>query len=88
MTTEESENLFQWVQLNRDVPCSLVKKGNRGVIVETLKSIHPQKEDGYIIEVFKDGETLDVVSVPVSWVKLLPEKWGQIQDSKVLIEEY
>ena len=56
--------------------------------METLKSIHPQKEDGYIIEVFKDGETLDVVSVPVSWVKLLPEKWGQIQDSKVLIEEY
>ena len=84
---KESENLFQWVELNQDVPRSLVKKGARGVIVETLKSMHLHKEDGYIIEVFQDGETLDVVSVPVSWVTLLPEKWGQIQDSKVLITE-
>jgi hypothetical protein len=36
-----------------------------------------QAEAGYALEVFREGETVDVVSVPVSWVTLLPEVWGQ-----------
>ena len=34
------------------------------------------QENGYTIEVFRDGETIDVVSVPQSWVTVLPESWG------------
>ncbi|MDJ0731051.1 MAG: DUF4926 domain-containing protein [Crocosphaera sp.] len=68
--------LFQWVELKYDVPNSLVKKGDKGVILDYLKPTKKQSEPGYNLEVFKDGETLDVVSVPISWVIALPEVWG------------
>lgn len=68
--------LFRWAVLKRDVPDSAVKAGDRAVIVDALPATAKQTE-GYTLEVFKQGETLDVVSVPVSWVTLLPEVWGQ-----------
>ena len=71
--------LFQWVVLDRDVPNSPVKKGNRGVVLDHLLPSTNQKEPGYTLEVFKDGKTLDVISVPVSWVTLLPETWGNAE---------
>lgn len=74
MTTDA---LFHWVLLKQDVPNSLVRAGDRAVIVDNLSPTPKQPEPGYILEVFKAGETVDVVSVPVSWVKLLSEVWGQ-----------
>ena len=73
MTTDV---LFRWVVLKQDVPSSLVKAGDRAVIVDALPATANQSE-GYTLEVFRQGETLDVVSVPVAWVTLLPEVWGQ-----------
>lgn len=72
----QKADLFQWVELKQDVPDSLVKKGNKGVVLDFLSPNSKQKEAGYIIEVFKDGKTLDVVSVPTSWIIPLPEFWG------------
>jgi hypothetical protein len=69
--------LFRWVVLNCDVPNSEVKAGDRAVIVDCLSPTVRQAEEGYALEVFREGETVDVVSVPVSWVTLLPEVWGQ-----------
>lgn len=74
-------NLFQWVLLRQDVPGSSVKSGDRAVIVDYLPASRNQSEPGYTLEVFKDGKTLDVVSVPISWITLLPEKWGQRHSS-------
>ncbi|MCE2697612.1 MAG: hypothetical protein PX483_12965 [Nostocales cyanobacterium LE14-WE4] len=71
--------LFQWVELKQDVPNSPVTTGNKGVVLDHLNLTKTQPEPGYILEVFEDGETLDVVSVPISWVKLLPESWGNIE---------
>jgi len=73
----ENNNLFQWVILKQDVLDSSVQRGDRGVIVDHLLANKNQPEPGYIVEVFKDGETLDVVSVPTSWVILLDQKWGE-----------
>jgi hypothetical protein len=72
-------SLFQWVELKQDVPNSPVKAGNRGVVLDHLPPTKTQQEPGYILEVFKGGETLDVVSVPISWVNLLPETWESIE---------
>ena len=77
MTTDV---LFRWVVLKRDIPNSAVKAGDRAVIVDALPATAKQSK-GYTLEVFKQGETLDVVSVPVSWVTLLPEVWGQSEAS-------
>jgi Domain of unknown function (DUF4926) len=76
MTTLE---LFQWVELNQDIPNTLVKKGDKGVILDHLNPTQNQPEAGYTLEVFKNGETLDVISVPISWVTALPEIWGDTQ---------
>ncbi len=67
--------LFQWVVLDRDVPNSSVKRGNRGVVLDHLLPSTNQREPGYTLEVLKGGKTLDVISVPISWVTLLPETW-------------
>ncbi len=80
MTTDA---LFHWVILNRDVPDSAIKAGDRAVIVDRLPATAKQPEAGYILEVFQQGETLDVVSVPMSWVTLLPEVWGQPENSAI-----
>lgn len=68
--------LFQWVELNQDVPDSPVKKGDKGVVLDHLQPTKSQSEPGYTLEVFKEGETLDVISVPIFWVTPLPEIWG------------
>lgn len=73
--------LFHWVVLLRDVPNSAVKIGDRGVMVDELPFSTMHQEAGYTVEVFQSGETLDVVSVPISWVKVLPEVWGQIENA-------
>ncbi|MEH2436269.1 MAG: hypothetical protein V7K25_18810 [Nostoc sp.] len=71
--------LFQWVELKHNVPNSPVKVGDRGVVLDHLRPTKTQQEPGYILEIFKDSETLDVVSVPISWVNPLPETWGSIE---------
>ncbi|GCL38567.1 MULTISPECIES: DUF4926 domain-containing protein [Sphaerospermopsis] len=75
----KTATLFQWVELKQDVPNSLVKAGNRGVVLDHLNPTKTQPEPGYILEVFESGETLDVVSVPISWVTILPESWGNVE---------
>lgn len=72
-----TDDLFRWAVLKQDVPNSAVKAGDRAVIVDVLSATAKQPEQGYTVEVFRQGETLDVISVPVSWVTLLPEVWGQ-----------
>jgi hypothetical protein len=74
-------SLFQWVELKQDVPNSPIKAGDEGVVLDYLNPTNTQKEPGYILEVFKDGETLDVVSVPISWVQPLPETWGSAENT-------
>jgi hypothetical protein len=76
--------LFHWVSLKCDVPNSVVKAGDRAVIIDCLSPNVKQSEEGYALEVFREGETVDVVSVPVSWVTLLPEVWGQAESSKIV----
>ncbi len=71
--------LFQWVELKQDVPNSPVKTRNKGVFLYHLNPTTSQPEPGYILEVFEDGETLDVASVPISWVNPLPESWGSVE---------
>ncbi|GFE70849.1 DUF4926 domain-containing protein [Chroococcus sp. FPU101] len=81
--------LFQWVELKQDVPDSVVKKGDRGVIVDHLQPTKKQKEAGYTIEVFKNGETLDVVSVPISWIMPLSKFWeSPNSDHKAFLNGY
>lgn len=58
--------LFQWVKLKHDVPNIPVKKGDRGVILDHLHPAQKEPKSGYTLEVFKDGETLDVIAVPIS----------------------
>jgi hypothetical protein len=72
-------SLFQWVELKQHVPNSPVKADDRGVVLDHLRPTKTQQEPGYILEIFKDGETLDVVTVPISWVNPLPETWGSIE---------
>ncbi|MGV0028368.1 DUF4926 domain-containing protein [Phormidesmis priestleyi] len=78
-----SAALFQWVVFNRDVPDSFVKVGDRAVVVDHLPPSSSQVEPGYTLEVFKAGETLDVVSVPISWVTPLPEVWGKNDSQQI-----
>ncbi|MEH2409338.1 hypothetical protein [Nostoc sp.] len=72
-------SLFQWVEVKHNVANSPVKAGDRGVVLDHLRPTKTQQEPGYILEIFKDGETLDIVSVPISWVNPLPETWGSIE---------
>jgi hypothetical protein len=75
--------LFHWVTLNHDFPDSALVVGDRAVIIDCLSPTAKQSEPGYALEVFRQGETVDVVSVPISWVTLLPEAWGQSTSSVV-----
>ena len=71
-----NQSLFHWCILLQPVPASLIQKGDRAIIVDELPFTSFYQECGYAIEVFQNGETIDVVSVPQSWVKVLPEVWG------------
>ncbi|MGK7945072.1 MAG: DUF4926 domain-containing protein [Microcystaceae cyanobacterium] len=59
--------LFQQVKLSRDVPNTIFQKGDQGTIVELLPPNEQQTEAGYLLEMFDNDETLDVIAVPVSW---------------------
>lgn len=76
-------NLFQWVSLNQAVPNANVKAGDRVVIVDHLSPNPQQLEPGYLLEVFREGSTVDVVAVPISWVTALSESWGQPETGAV-----
>jgi hypothetical protein len=72
--------LFHWAILLQDIPDSAVRRGDRGVIVDELPFSTVHQEVGYILEIYRSGETLDVVSVPASWVQVSPEVWGQSEN--------
>jgi hypothetical protein len=75
----------------QDVPESLTVSGEhevqrsfRAVIVDELPFSETLQESGYTIEVFRQGETVEVLSVPASWVKVLPEVWGKSEISEIV----
>ena len=63
----QTVQLFQEVKLSRDVPNTIFKKDDQGTIVEFLTPNDQQEEAGYLLEMFANNETLDVIAVPVSW---------------------
>ena len=60
--------LFQEVKLSRDVPNTIFQKGDQGTIVQLLTPKEEQSEAGYLLEIFANNETLDVIAVPISWI--------------------
>ncbi|MFM7883287.1 MAG: DUF4926 domain-containing protein [Microcystis aeruginosa Ma_MB_F_20061100_S20] len=64
----QTVQLFQQVKLCRDVPDTIFKKGDQGTIVEYLPPNEQQLEAGYLLEMFDNNETLDVIAVPISWI--------------------
>ena len=64
----QTVQLFQQVELCRDVPDTIFKKGDQGTIVEYLPPNEQQSEAGYLLEMFDNNETLDVIAVPISWI--------------------
>lgn len=64
----QTVQLFQQVELCRDVPDTIFKKGDQGTVVELLTPNEEQPEAGYLLEMFDNNETLDVIAVPVSWI--------------------
>ena len=65
MTTK----FFQWVELSQDVPNTNFHQGDLGIIVEYIELNETQPEAGYLLEMFRNNETLDVIAVPISWTK-------------------
>ncbi|MCZ8357849.1 MAG: DUF4926 domain-containing protein [Microcystis sp. LE19-388.1G] len=47
---------------------TIFKKGDQGTIVEYLPPNEQQSEAGYLLEMFDNNETLDVIAVPISWI--------------------
>ncbi|MFM7478682.1 MAG: DUF4926 domain-containing protein [Microcystis aeruginosa] len=64
----QTTQLFQQVKLCGDVPDNIFKKGDQGTIIEYLPPNEQQSEAGYLLEMFDNNETLDVIAVPVSWI--------------------
>ena len=64
----QTVQLFQQVKLCRDVPNTIFQKGDHGTIVELLTPNEEQSEAGYLLEMFTNNETLDVIAVPISWI--------------------
>jgi hypothetical protein len=65
----KTAELFQSVELSQDVPNTKFHQGDIGIIVEYLEPNETQSEAGYLLEMFQNGETLDVIAVPISWAK-------------------
>jgi hypothetical protein len=67
--------LYQRVALAQDLPEHGLRRGDVAVIVEHLPPTpESHGEEGYALEIFNAlGETLDVVLVPASAIKLLTE---------------
>ena len=64
----QTVQLFQQVKLCGDVPDTIFKKGDQGTIVEYLPPNEQQSEAGYLLEMFDNNETHDVIAVPISWI--------------------
>jgi hypothetical protein len=64
----QTVQLYQPVKLCRDVPDTIFQKGDQGIIVEFLPPNEQQPEAGYLLEMFENNETLDVIAVPISWI--------------------
>jgi hypothetical protein len=64
----QTVQLFQQVKLCRYVPDTIFKKGDQGTIIEYLPPNEQQSEAGYLLEMFDNNETIDVIAVPVSWI--------------------
>ena len=60
---------FQLVELSQDVPNTKFHQGDLGIVVEYLEPNETQSEAGYLLEMFHNNETLDVIAVPISWTK-------------------
>jgi hypothetical protein len=65
----KTTKLFQWVELSQDVPNTKFYQGDLGIVVEYLEPNETQSEAGYLLEMFHNNETLDVIAVPISWTK-------------------
>jgi hypothetical protein len=65
----KTAKLFQSVELTQVVPGTPFHAGDLGIVVEYLEPNETQSEAGYLLEMFQNGETLDVIAVPISWVK-------------------
>lgn len=74
----ERFGLFQWVMLARDVPGTLVQARDRAIVTEQIEPADDTTELAYTLEVFRDGETLAMVTVPASWVRPYAKVWDQV----------
>jgi hypothetical protein len=74
-STKRKPKLYQRVALTSDFPEHNLRKGDVAVVVEHLPGTEASgREEGYVLEVFNAvGETIAVVMVPASAVKLLTE---------------
>ena len=70
----QNTELFQWVKLSQDVPGTSFKQGDEGVVVECLEANENTQESGYLLEMFQDGETVDVIAVPTAWTKKMEKR--------------
>ena len=65
----KTAELFQSVELTQVVPGTPFHAGDLGIVVEYLEPNENEPEAGYLLEMFQNGETLDVIAVPISWAK-------------------
>ena len=65
----KTAKLFQSVELTQVVPGTPFHAGDLGIVVEYLEPNENEPEAGYLLEMFQNGETLDVIAVPISWAK-------------------
>ena len=76
--SDRKKHLFQDNRAaTSDMKSAIAFESDRAVMVDRLPAAAKQPKPGYVLEVFEQGETLDVVSVPTSWVTLLPDVGGQ-----------
>ncbi|WP_017296005.1 DUF4926 domain-containing protein [Geminocystis herdmanii] len=63
--------LYQEIALNRDIPEHNLKKGDIATLIDFIE--HPQEgEKGCILEIFNPlGDSVKVVTVPISAIKIL-----------------
>jgi len=66
----KTAGLFQSVELTQVVPGTPFHAGDLGIVVEYLEPNETQSEAGYLLEMFRNNEALDVIAVPISWTKL------------------
>ena len=65
----KTAELFQSVELTQVVPGTPFHAGDLGIVVEYLEPNETESEAGYLLEMFHNNETLDVIAVPISWTK-------------------